>query len=165
MSIMADKGGNKVIEVFDASYDNHVEDVAMNLRGPDFDEVVAATGEVPYGSVTEDWIMSLRRWIVLNKYNKAVAVLGVRPVNMFSNVGIPWLLGTKGLDKMKKFFVKYSKLIIEEMKKGFDILINYVDARYFKAVRWLEWCGFIIDEPLPFGAKNEPFHRFYMEIN
>jgi hypothetical protein len=163
MLITVDKSGNKIVEVFDSSYEEHVSDIAMNLRAQDFDEVFAVTGENPYDAVKDDWAMSSRRWIVFNKENIAVAVLGVRPINLFSDIGIPWLLGTKGLDKMKKFFVKYSKPIIEEMKKGFDLLINFVDARYLKAVKWLKWCGFTIDEPVPFGAINVPFHRFYME--
>jgi hypothetical protein len=148
---LVNENGNRIIEVFDTSFDELVDDVAKNLRAQDFDEVFDATGKVPFGSIVEDWIMSSRRWIVLNKYNKAVAVLGVRPKTMFSDIGIPWLLGTKGLDKMKKFFVKYSKMIIEEIKKGFKLLLNFVDKRYLKAVRWLRWCGFTIEEAMPYN--------------
>jgi hypothetical protein len=161
--MVVNENGNKIIEVFDTSYDEHVKDVARNLRVQDFDEVFAATGEIPLESVVEDWIMSSRRWIVLNKNNKAVAVLGVRPKTMFSDIGIPWLLGTKGLEKMKKFFVKHSKMIIEQMKIGFKVLYNYVDTRYIKAVKWLVWCGFTIEGTELIGALNMPFHRFYME--
>jgi hypothetical protein len=163
MPIIVVENNNKIIEVFDASYDKQVEYVANNLRINDFDEVFDATGDLPYISIMEDWIMSSRRWIVLNKHNIAVAVLGVRPKTMFSDIGIPWLLGTKGLDKMKKFFIKYSKTIIEQMKIGYDILFNHVDARYLNAVRWLKWCGFTVEEPAPFGAHQMPFHLIYME--
>jgi hypothetical protein len=162
---MQAKPSNRIIEVFGTSYDEHVKDIAMNLRKPDFDEVYAVTGANPYLAVLDDWFTSIRRWIILNKNNKAVAVLGVRPIAIFSNIGIPWLLGTSGLEKMKLFFVKNSKLIIEEMKKGYKILFNYVDARYLKAVRWLEWCGFTIEEAVPFGTLGYKFHRFYMECN
>jgi hypothetical protein len=156
---------NRVIEIFDASYNEHVKDVAMNLRKSDFDEVYAVTGENPYHAVIDDWLTSIRRWIVINKENKAVAVLGVRPLTMFSDIGVPWFLGTNGLEKMKLFFLKHSKQIIEEMGFCFKILFSYVDSRYTKAVKWLEWCGFTIEEAKPFGILKVPFHRFYMECN
>jgi hypothetical protein len=162
---MADKSGNKIIEVFDRSYDKQVIDVALNLRVEDFDEVFALHGESPHYALLESWKMSTRRWVILNKMGGAVAVLGVRPVDMFGDEGIPWLLGTDGLDRMKKFFVKISKPIIEEMKQGFKVLANHVDARYIKTVSWLEWCGFEIEEPEPYGVMGLPFHRFSMEIN
>ena len=162
---MQDNFGNRIIEVYDASYDNYVKDIAMNLRIEDFDEVYAATGGNPFDAVLEDWMTSIRKWIIFNKQNIAVAVLGVRPLTMFSDIGIPWLLGADGLNKMKMFFIKNSKTIIEEMKKNFRILINCVDSRYVKAIRWLEWCGFTIDDAVPIGADKVPFHMIYMECN
>jgi hypothetical protein len=162
MPITAENNGNKIIEVFDDSYDKQVNHIAMNLRPEDFDELFYFFNINPYEVVIESWKMSLRRWIVLNKNNIAVAVLGVRPLSTFSKLAIPWLLGTKGLEKMKKFFMKHSKPIIEEMKMDFEFLYNFVDSRYIKAVKWLKWCGFTIEEAVPFGIYNVPFHRFYM---
>jgi hypothetical protein len=161
---MADKRGNRVIESFDDRYDKSALIVALNLRKEDFDEVFASTGASPHHAVKESWNMSTRRWIIYNRRDLPVAVLGVRPVDMFSDIGVPWFLGTDGMDKMKRFFIEISKPIIEEMKQGFDLLVNFVDARYIKTVRWLKWCGFIIEEPEPYGALQLPFHRFYMEL-
>jgi hypothetical protein len=161
---MADKQGNKIVEVFDENtYNKHIIHIALNLRVDDFDEVFALTGESPHYAILESWNMSLRKWIMLDKNNMAAAVLGVRPLEMFSDIGIPWLLGAEGLNNMKKFFIKVSRPVIEEMKKNFKYLINYVDARYTKAVRWLEWLGFEIEEAAPFGVLNKPFHKIYME--
>jgi hypothetical protein len=161
---MVDNQGNKVIEVTDRSYDRQIAQVALNLRKADFDEVFASTGESPHYAIQEGWDFSLRRWIVLDKNDVPVAVLGVRPQHTFSDIGIPWLLGTDGLSKMSKFFLKASKPILEEMKKGFSSLSNYVDARYIKAVRWLRWLGFNIEPAKPFGVKQELFHRISMEL-
>ena len=66
---------------------------------------------------------------------------------------------------MKKFFMKSSKIIIEEMKKEFELLFNVVDARYIKAIKWLRWCGFTVKEAEPFGTLQQPFHEFYMGLN
>jgi hypothetical protein len=136
--------------------------VSCHLREADFDEVFASTGKSPHYAIQEGWAMSSKRWIILNAKDAAVAVLGVRPPEVYSNIGIPWLLGTDELDKISKFFLKISKPIIGEMTHGYDVLVNFVDARYEKTVRWLDWCGFTIDEPLPFGELQLPFHRFYL---
>lgn len=165
MSIIVAKNGHRVVQVFDNTYDKDVEHVAMLLRQEDFNEVFASTGEHPYDAIMEGWKMSTKRWLIFNEKGEPVAVLGVRPTEMFGDVGIPWLLGTDGLTKMKKFFMKISKPIIEEMKESFEILVNYVDSRYVKTTRWLDWCGFIVEDAEPFGKIGLPFHRFYMETN
>jgi hypothetical protein len=161
---MKDKNGNVIVEVFDNRYDKQVRDVSVNLRTEDFDEVFALTGKSPHLALMEDWEMSSRRWIIFNKNAQAVAVLGIRPSYQFSDDGSPWLLGTEGLNKISKFFLKISNPIIEEMSRGFRTLSNYIDARYVKTVRWMKWLGFTIEEAEPFGELGLPFHNVHMEI-
>lgn len=159
-----DRDGNKVIEVFSDLYNAHVHYISDHLRAEDFNEVFASTGESPHHAVLLGWNMSLRRWIIFNKHNVPVAVLGVYGANvLFGDVGIPWLLGTYGLDEMKRFFMMMSRVLMEEMTQRFKLLINFVDARYERAVRWLKWCGFTIEAAAPHGALGLPFHKFYME--
>jgi len=158
--------GNSVIEISSEDRVKDVLHVCTHLRAADFDEVFDVTGESPHITILEGWDIALRRWIIYNCNGVAVAVLGVRPIEPFSKIGIVWLLGTDDLDNMSKFFLKISKPIIEEMKKGFDIICGYVDSRYEKSKRWLSWCGFtIIDEPIQFGINRLPFHEFYMEVS
>jgi hypothetical protein len=40
-------------------------------------------------------------------------------------------------------------------------LLNYVDARNQQTITWLEWIGFEIDNPVPYGLNGELFHRFW----
>jgi hypothetical protein len=159
-----DKRGNAVIDAYDGRYDKDVLYVATHLREKDFDEVYAIFGESPHISTIKGWAASVCRGIISNKDGVAVGIFGVRPAEPLSRVGVVWLLGTDGLDKIKKFFMSISKPIIEEMAKGFDVLFNYVDARYEKTLRWLKWCGFTIDEPRPYGVLDLPFHLCYMEV-
>jgi hypothetical protein len=39
-------------------------------------------------------------------------------------------------------------------------VVNYVDARNVRAVKWFKWLGFEVSEPEPFGLNGELFHRF-----
>lgn len=163
MLIMADSSGNKIIKVFDDSYNKKVRQMALDLRAEDFDEVFHLYGMNPYDVVMESWDMSSDRYVILNKHDIVVGAFGVRAVDMFNGIGIPWLLGTEGLNKMKKFFVKNSKLVLNLMKYNYSYLVNYVDASYDNAVKWLKWCGFTLEEAKPFGIFRLPYHRFYME--
>lgn len=163
MLIMQDNNGNVVVEVYDNRYDKQMNYVSNHLRSADFDEVFAATGESPHLDVIESWEQSSRRCMIFDKDSRPVAVLGVRPLEAFSRIGIIWLLGADGLDKMKKFFLRISKPVIKEMMVGYDIIYSYVDSRYDKALRWLEWCGFTVHEPEPFGALQLPFNLCTLE--
>lgn len=166
MLSMSDRYGHRVEEVYDSKYDNSVSYIALHLRDEDFDELYASTGKSPHYDVLESWEMSTIRWIIFNEFGQAVAVMGVRPITAFSEVGIPWLVGTDKINKdysMKRFFVKMTKLIAKEIMESFSILVNYVDARYAKAIKWIKVLGFTIEEAEPFGAKDMMFHKFHWE--
>lgn len=165
MLTMQDNSGNKVVEVFDSRYDKDVLFLSSHLRDADFDEIFDVTGESPHITVIKGWEMALRRFIIFNSSGSTVAVFGIRPETPFSKIGVVWLLGTEGLDRIKKFFVKISKPMIKEMAQGFDLIFGFVDSRYEKSKRWLEWCGFTLEPAIGIGINDIPFHRFYMEID
>jgi hypothetical protein len=109
----------------------------------------------------DGWDNSSRRWIIVDKYGNGVCMMGVRPIN--NDVGVPWLLGTDSLNDIKIFFMKISKIVISEMKKQFKLLVNFVDSRYDKSVKWLKWCDFKFDnDTVLFGTMKVPFYRFEM---
>lgn len=164
MLTLQDKFGHAVKESCDNRYNKDVRYVATHLRAEDFDEVFALTGKSPHYEVLNSWEMSTRRFMIFSG-DLPIAVFGVVPLHPYSTTGVIWLLGTDGLNKIKKFFLQISKMLIEELKKGFDTLINFVDSRYAKTLRWLEWCGFTIYEPIEFGINDELFNPVSMECN
>jgi hypothetical protein len=165
MLTLQDKQGNVVTEVYDSRYDKEMMYVSTHLRQSDFDEVFAATGDSPHLTVLEGWELSSKRFMIFNGHAEPVAVLGVNPVPGRDGWGVIWLLGTDGLDKMKKFFVTISKPIIKELSLGYKLLVNFVDSRYVKTVRWLKWCGFTIEPPTTVGGRFAvPFHKVYLEV-
>lgn len=161
---MQDNKGNRVLEIFDNRYDNKLLEFSVNLRADDFDEVFSATGKSPHYTVISGWETALKRWLIFDSSDKIVGVIGLKPYDQYSNICAPWMLGTDGLNDISKFFLKISKPIIKEMLLYCDVLLNYVDSRYEKAIRWLKWCGFTVDaEKIKFfNDKNVPFYTFYM---
>lgn len=160
---MRDRSGNHLIEVYDERYKREVEYISTHLRKEDFDEVYAIKGDSPHYDVLRSWDLSAVRWMIFNKKALPAAVLGVITVNNYSDIGVPWFLGTDRMDNMKKFFITASRPVIKTMSSGYSTLINYVDARYIKTLRWLEWLGFVIEKPEPYGKLGLPFHKCIME--
>jgi hypothetical protein len=48
------------------------------------------------------------------------------------------------------------------MQRHYRYLENLVDARNEDSIRWLVWCGFIVDiDAIIFGPERRPFFRFH----
>lgn len=129
------------------------------LRQADKDELYATNGEDPDKTLIESWNDSKHRWSVwLNDY--LVCVFGLTEYKPISNIGIPWLLGSDDVLKIRKTFVKQSISYIDLMLDEFQHLFNFVDARNKASIRWLKWLGFEFHDPQPFGFEKRPFMMF-----
>ena len=58
-----------------------------------------------------------------------------------NNVGVVWLLGTRQLPKIRKYFLRNSKQYVEELMEGFDYLTNVIMKTNYLSYRWLQWLG------------------------
>lgn len=131
-----------------------------NMRPLDRQEIQASSGD--------DIHEALRRALSISTYRYAAAVDGelamlggVTTVSLLGGVGSPWLLGTTLLDRVPGALTRGCMGYLEGAKKQFPILVNYVDARNVKAIRWLKRLGFTIsDSPVPYGPKGLPFYKF-----
>lgn len=57
------------------------------------------------------------------------------------DIGIVWLLGTRQMPKIRKYFLKHSKQYVEELMEGFEYLTNVVMKTNHLSYRWLQWLG------------------------
>ncbi len=138
--------------------------IADNMRQADRDEIWAAAHTTPEQAV------------LLSLFATPAAKIGTvngEPVIIFgvgvsgtalTPVGIPWMLATDELDHHSKAFLRRCKKAMEEMKEGHALLVNWVDARNTKAIKWLKWLGFEVHDPKPHGIDGLPFHRFEMRV-
>lgn len=84
------------------------------------------------------------------------------PAAMFGIVdygdhNIVWAVFTRAIERHPIAFLRESKRLAD----AFDCeVMNYVDARNVKAVKWFRWLGFEVSEPEPFGPHGVLFHRF-----
>ena len=83
---------------------------------------------------------SSKCYSVKDEWNNLYCSFGVAPIKG-SNIGSAWLLGTRRLPKIKKFFLKHSKERMLGLLDGFDYLTNFVMRSNKLSMRWLEWLG------------------------
>jgi hypothetical protein len=101
-------------------------------------------------------------WVFLDD-DEPLCVAGlVQPMLLAPQIANPWLIGTEALRRHPKTFLRETKRWVEEWRRHYSLLFNYVDAEYAGAIRWLRWLGFDIFTPEPFGPHRAPFCRFEM---
>jgi RimJ/RimL family protein N-acetyltransferase len=136
------------------------EDInGLKLRDFDILELTACSSKPPEQQLKEAWEKSDMRWTVL-KNGEVACVLGC--CGLKGKFGVPWLLGTDLSKKVKQAFVTDLKLCLAEMLREYRCLINYVHPQNKQSIRWLQWLGFKIKKPVPFGEFGILFHPFTM---
>lgn len=137
----------------------HVPFVAENVRDADRDELWAAACLTPEQALSKSMECSTLAWTGLYD-NVPVCMFGVSEGSALAGVGIPWMIGTKLVDKYATQFLRRNKGKVQEMLNVYPLLMNYVDVRNTRAIRWLRWLGFEIGASIPFGPYNMPFRPF-----
>lgn len=135
--------------------------VAEHMRQADRDEIKAAYGHDPFHALMASTSLSDMLWTGFNK-NEPICIFGVGTQSFMEGTGSPWMLGTDGILACKYAFVYKSALFVDSMLARYRKLSNYVDARNHVSIRWLCWLGFKIEEPVPYGLEQLPFHKFGM---
>lgn len=150
-----------VYQVRDATMDD-INDLYLNMRDADADELFAATGNGRRALKLSYLSSVLCKAVVCD--DGLVCVYGVAPVNVFEGIGCPWMLGTKLLDgKHKRSVLLIGRECLDGMRALFPVrLENFTDVRNHKSIRWLKWLGFRFDEPVPYGVSGMPFYPFSM---
>lgn len=119
----------------------HVEHVGSRMRRADVDEVFASSRRTPMEALKLSLARSSFARTAMVEGAPAL-IWGVGDINLLLGHGGPWLLGTNALERYFVSFLRYSKPWLPLMLERYSYLVNAVDERNVKAVRWLEWLGF-----------------------
>lgn len=139
--------------------------IADNMREADRREVIAARGNAGIRMrvvLANAVLMSSRSWTCVAADHEPAALLGVVPLSLLNGIGSPWLLGTDRIDDFAVSFVKQGRKRVQDMLDLFPRLVNYVDARNDRTIKWLVHLGFELSAPEPYGVAGMPFRRFEM---
>lgn len=144
--------------------DGDILELAAGMRRADRQEIMASSGPDILATVRRAVASSTACWSV---YVGDVFVMigGVAPLSLLGSVGSPWMLGTEALEKVPGALTRVGIQYLQIVLGLYPELVNYVDARNIKSIRWLRRLGFTIaDQPIPYGLQRLPFYRFEMRI-
>jgi hypothetical protein len=134
-------------------------DMAANLRPADLVELRATSELGPLESLVGSVVASELAWIVLHD-TRPVCAFGVAPTPLVG-AGNVWMLGTPGLIRIARSFLKRGWDYLRAMHDRFPLLWNYIDARNGQSAAWLEWLGFRLTEAHPnHGREGRLFFTF-----
>lgn len=134
--------------------------IAANARKEDIVELWAASRTDPLHAMIKGIRNSPNRCFTGWADGEPICMFGVAEGSLLGNTGIPWMIGSSKLDDHAMTFLRNSHRALSFMSLGYDTLFNYVDARNTKAIEWLRWLGFDIEEARPYGPDGVDFHRF-----
>lgn len=126
----------------------HAQAIAPLLRAADLDEIRIMFGPDPVEMLAHGIEHSSEAYAALED-GVPFAIGGVVPANMIAGTGRPWMLGTPGVGRNPRWFLKTSRESLARAFETYATLQNYCDARYAASIRWLRWLGFTIGDPRP----------------
>lgn len=142
--------------------DGDIDLLRADLRPADAAEIDALAGP---GRIDEVLRQSVQTSTVLWSHylgDQLLSVFGVAPIDLLGGEGAVWLIGTRLLERHPSALVRQAPEYISRMRQTFPRLVNVVDARNVKAMRWLRRLGFVILPAQPTGVAGLPFHPFCM---
>ena len=127
------------LRIDEAQGDMDAADLYEDLREEDMLEILGLMHH-PRDAVYMSYASSSKCYSVKDEWNNLYCSFGVTPIKD-TNIGSAWLLGTRRLPSIKKFFLQNSKDRMQELLVGFDYLTNFVMRSNTLSIRWLEWLG------------------------
>ena len=144
--------------------EDHARGLALTMREADVAEVWAMGHYTPEEALLASIQVSHEPRTGLAG-GRVMCMFGVGQQTLVSREGIPWLLMSDEIMDHTRHYLRESRAYIDEIKVGYGLLLNFVDARNIMSLRWLEWLEFEILPPRPYGIDQLPFHPFRMEID
>lgn len=136
-----------------------VEELVNNLRHADIEEIRASGDLLPIEAVQQCVALSAPCWAaVIN--GELAAIFGAAPISLIGPIGTPWLLGTPVMDRHPRTVISTSRPYLALIQAAYPQLVNWVDVRNTRSIRWLKALGFNFHPAAPYGPRGLPFHRF-----
>ena len=114
--------------------------LAGRLRPEDCAEVLASGHRSVEGCLDFGIKNSVEAYTVFLR-GVPVAAFGISVPSLLGPEAHIWFLGCPEMARIKKTFLKLTRVYIAHFHESFPCLWNIVDSRYGASVKWLAWCG------------------------
>lgn len=131
------------------------------MKQADRDEVMSASGFSPMSAIKISWLFSLTAFTGLDPDGEPLGMFGVSRENI--HWFTPWLLSTERICDLWIPFLRTTREMFPIVCAKYPNMRNHVDARNVKSIAWLQWLGFNMEAPAPYGVEGLPFILFYLE--
>lgn len=132
------------------------EDVAAledRLRDEDRGEIIAAGYPDARSCLSYGLRHSLECSTVLLD-GKPVAMFGLNARTLLGAEAMVWLLGTPDMERIKKSFMRWSRIFITVWIGRYPLLWNLVPTKYEKSLKWLRWLGASFGRTVTMGGVD-----------
>ncbi len=133
----------------------HILSLAENMQQEDRDSALALANNSPEQAIRASVAASIESHTWLAD-GEVMVIRGVSRRTFLSPYVCVWMLGAKGLRKHPVAFLKGSRTWVEGMLDKFGHLINYVDERNQRSLKWLKWLGFTVHPAV--SLNGQLFH-------
>lgn len=134
--------------------EEHARQLALTMRQEDIEEVRASHALEPLEALLTGLSASEHTSAILDG-DMVVAVFGVANVESFDTV---WLLTGERVYRAPLSFIRVCQRELKRLLEQWPVLVNGIDARYSRALRWAQWLGFEVFPAIPYGVAGQPFH-------
>jgi hypothetical protein len=137
----------------------HCRALASRMRAEDAAEVMATAGISALAGLISSLRGTLRAggqaWALLIG-GEVAAIWGTRPA-WGGRAALVWLLTGDLVDQHRRLFMQLSRAEVRRLLALFPELLNLVDIRYHRALRWAQWTGAELGAPVRFGRRRGLF--------
>ena len=128
------------------------------MRQEDKDEIWHLSRLTPHDALVASYeFCSYNMTVLLD--NRVALIFGVGGEK--GRVGVPWMLASPLLQKVRKPFLREAKSFLDEMAAGYPVLTNMAWSKNTEHIRWLKWMGFTFLPAVPMGPDGELYIEFY----
>lgn len=132
-------------------------ELSVTMRQEDKDEIWHLARVNPADALNAALeVSTYARAVLLD--GKVVCLFGIGGEK--GGVGIPWMLASDLLKKVRKPFVRECKAFLKEMSEDYSLLMNVAWTKNEEHIKWLKWLGFDFAVPEQMGPDGEYYIKF-----
>lgn len=139
----------------------HAEALACVMREEDVVEVYASDALSPIDAALQSLERS-EEAVTLLVDGEVAAMWGLCSKDMPAGIACIWLFTGEAVTKHPRHFLE--KFDMRPFLARYPVLLNAIDARHKKALRWAGWLGCEILPAIPYGRHGLPFHPVVLTV-
>ena len=138
--------------------------IARNMREEDRLELFHSSHSTPLDALKRGFESSEICKVIIYD-GEPIAMFGIVRDIHAPEVGIPWMLATPEIVKIRKSFLRRAGEELKKLSFGFRVLSNMVWGANSIHILWLRWLGFTVQADRPVIRSGSVFYPFWRSVD